>query len=45
VLTIVEDPRYLNEPFLTSAHFKLESNGSKWNPTECRTPAPPPPAP
>jgi hypothetical protein len=44
VLTIVEDPRYLNEPFLTSAHFKLEPNGSKWNPTECRTPAPPPPS-
>jgi hypothetical protein len=44
VLTIVEDPRYLNEPFLTSTHFKLEPNGSKWNPTECRTPPPPPPA-
>jgi hypothetical protein len=42
VLTIVEDPRYLNEPFLTSTHFKRESNGSKWNPTECRTPPPPP---
>jgi hypothetical protein len=44
VLTIVEDPRYLNEPFLTSTHFRLEPNGSKWNPTECRTPAPPSPA-
>jgi hypothetical protein len=43
VLTIVEDPRYLNDAFLTSTHFKRESNGSKWNPTECRT-APPPPA-
>jgi hypothetical protein len=42
VLSIVEDPRYLNEPFLTSTHFKLEPNGSKWNPTECRTPPPPP---
>jgi hypothetical protein len=42
VLTIVEDPRYLNGEFLTSTHFKLEGNGSKWNPSECRT-APPPP--
>jgi hypothetical protein len=43
VLTIVEDPRYLNDAFLTSTHFKREGNGSKWNPTECRTPPPPPP--
>jgi len=43
VLTTVEDPRYLNDAFLTSTHFKREPNGSKWNPTECRT-APPPPA-
>jgi hypothetical protein len=45
VLTIVEDPRYLNGEFLTSTHFKREGNGSKWNPTECRTAPPPPPAP
>ncbi|HSC15800.1 MAG TPA: hypothetical protein VLI71_11820 [Gammaproteobacteria bacterium] len=44
VLTIVEDPRYLNDAFLTSTHFKREPNGSKWNPTECRTAPPPPPA-
>ena len=43
VLTIVEDPRYLNDAFLTSTHFKREPNGSKWNPTECRTAPPPPP--
>ena len=42
VLTIVEDPRYLNDAFLTSTHFKREPNGSKWHPTECRTPPPPP---
>jgi hypothetical protein len=41
VLTIVEDPRYLNDAFYTSTHFKREGNGAKWNPTECRT-APPP---
>ena len=45
VLTIVEDRRYLNDAFLTSTHFKREPNGSKWNPTECRTVPPPPPAP
>ena len=45
VLTTVEDPRYLNDAFLTSTHFKREPNGSKWNPTECRTAPPPPPAP
>jgi hypothetical protein len=42
VLTIVEDPRYLSDTFYTSTHFKREGNGSKWNPTECRTPPPPP---
>jgi hypothetical protein len=41
VVTVVEDPQYLNEPFYTSAMFKREPNGSKWNPTQCRTPAPP----
>lgn len=45
VLTIVEDPRYLNGEFMTSTHFKREPNGSEWNPTECRTAPPPPPAP
>ena len=43
VLTIVEDPRYLNGEFLTSTHFKREPSGSRFNPTECRTPPPPPP--
>jgi hypothetical protein len=42
VVTIVEDPRHLNDAFYTSTHFKREANGAKWNPTECRT-APPPP--
>lgn len=41
VVTEVNDPKYLNEPFYTSTQFKLEPNGSKWNPTPCRTPAPP----
>ena len=42
VVTVVEDPRYLNEPFYTSTHFKLEANDAGFTPTPCRT-APPPP--
>ena len=41
VVTIVDDPEYLNEPFYTSTHFKREPDGDKWNPTPCKT-APPP---
>jgi hypothetical protein len=44
VVTLVQDPRYLNDTFYTSTHFRREANGSKFNPTPCRT-APPPPAP
>jgi hypothetical protein len=43
VVTVVNDPKYLSEPFYTSTQFKLEPNGSKWNPTACKTDAPPPP--
>jgi hypothetical protein len=35
VTTIVEDPRYLEQPFITSTHFKREPNGAKWRPTAC----------
>ena len=35
VLTVVEDPRYLNQPFITSTHFKREPDASKWMPTPC----------
>ena len=41
VVTIVDDPQFLNEPFYTSTMFKREANGAKWHPTDCRT-APPP---
>ena len=40
VATTVTDPRYLTEPFLTSSNFKKEPDGSKWNPTPCRTDPP-----
>jgi hypothetical protein len=35
VKTIVEDPQYLFEPFITSTNLKKESDGSKWKPTPC----------
>jgi len=41
VITVVDDPRYLSQPFYTSTQFKLEADGSKWAPTPCKTPAPP----
>ncbi len=41
VVTVVDDPKYLREPFYTSTQFKFEPNGSKFNPTPCKT-APPP---
>ena len=41
VITTVEDPKYLTQPFYTSTQFKLERDGSKWAPTPCKT-APPP---
>ncbi|HEY6347356.1 MAG TPA: hypothetical protein VIY49_38195 [Bryobacteraceae bacterium] len=35
VTTIVDDPKYLNQRFITSSHFKKEQDGSKWRPTPC----------
>jgi|SRR5665213_8898 len=32
---IVEDPTNLNLPFVTSAHFRKETNLSNWHPTAC----------
>jgi hypothetical protein len=40
VLTIVEDPRYLSQPFYTSTHFRLEANDTQFSPTPCQTAAP-----
>jgi hypothetical protein len=37
VTTIVDDPRYLTQPFIVSSHFKKEPDGSKWDPTPCST--------
>ena len=35
VNTVVEDPVYLNGPYIVSPHFKKEPDGSKWDPTPC----------
>ena len=37
VMTVVDDPRYLRAPFVTTTHFKKEPDGSKWNPQACET--------
>ncbi|HXW61980.1 MAG TPA: hypothetical protein VEJ45_05225 [Candidatus Acidoferrales bacterium] len=36
VTGIVEDPQFLAGRFITTEQFKLEPNGSKWNPTPCK---------
>ena len=40
VRTTVEDSKYLTQPFVTSTHFKLERDGSKWNPMPCKVDPP-----
>ena len=37
VTTIVHDPKYLNQDFVTSSHFKKEADGAKWSPSPCKT--------
>jgi hypothetical protein len=36
VRTVIDDPTYLVQSFMTSTNFKREADGSKWNPTACR---------
>src|SRR4029078_4178088 len=40
VITVVEDPRSLSQPFYTSTSFRLEPNDANFKPTPCATPAP-----
>ena len=40
VITVVDDPRYLSQPFYTSTSFRLEPNDAGFKPTPCATPAP-----
>lgn len=32
---VVEDPMYLAQPYLMSAHFKKQADATGWNPTPC----------
>jgi hypothetical protein len=36
VTTVVEDPLYLGQPFITSSNFKKEADGAKFKPSPCR---------
>jgi hypothetical protein len=36
VTTIVTDPKFLNQDFVTSSHFRKEPDASKWSPFPCR---------
>jgi len=35
ITTMVEDPQYLAQTFVTSTHFKKEPDGGKWSPSAC----------
>jgi hypothetical protein len=35
VTTVVDDPQNLNQPFVTSTHFKKQADASGWNPSPC----------
>jgi len=35
VTSLIEDPMYLNLPFILSTSFKKEPDASKWHPTPC----------
>lgn len=35
VTTVVEDPRYLQRPYVVSSQFKQEADASRWDPTPC----------
>jgi hypothetical protein len=35
ITSIVEDPAYLQIPWVTALHFTREPDGSKWDPTPC----------
>jgi hypothetical protein len=37
VTTVIDDPTYLAQQFVTSSNWKKESNDSKWNPQPCKS--------
>jgi hypothetical protein len=36
VTSVVSDPKYLTQEFVTSSHFRREPNGGKWDPSACK---------
>jgi hypothetical protein len=44
VTAVVDDPKYLTQPFITSSSFRREADNSRWKPGPCST-APPTAAP
>jgi hypothetical protein len=36
VTTVVDDPQYLTEPFVTSTNFKKQTDSAGWDPTPCK---------
>jgi hypothetical protein len=36
VTTVVADPKYLTQEFVTSSHFRMEPDGKKWDPAPCK---------
>ncbi len=36
VVTIVEDPTYLTQSFITSTNFKREADGARFKPVACK---------
>jgi hypothetical protein len=36
ITTIVNDPKYLAQEFVTSTHFRREPNNAKWDPAPCK---------
>ncbi len=40
VVTIVDDPMYLSQPFYTSTNFRKEADGGQFAPTPCKTDPP-----
>jgi hypothetical protein len=40
VTTVVKDPQYLFQPFITSSHFRKLVGASGWDPTQCKSDEP-----
>jgi hypothetical protein len=36
VTSIVDDPKYLGEPYVTTSYFAREDNDAGWDPSPCR---------